>query len=143
MLDRLREKLSAEDAVCVGRVFRKHAVLEMPESERHLWSPQLHLRIDDGEDTPFLAARFSPRPNVWTFFMAIYGVLFMIGLFGCVVGMSQWSLGRTPWAFAILPASLAMGAFVYGAAFVGQGMSAEQMYELRAFAEKLGEAEGA
>jgi hypothetical protein len=33
------------------------------------------------------------------------------------------------------PVSLALIAFIYGAAFIGQGLSNEEMYELRAFVE--------
>ncbi len=40
------------------------------------------------------------------------------------------------------PVSLALIAFVYGAAFIGQGLSVDQMYALRAFVERVVQEEG-
>jgi hypothetical protein len=43
-------------------------------------------------------------------------------------------LGRDVWlAVGALAAMLFGGGFSYGAAYVGQGIGSEQMYELRAF----------
>ncbi len=129
----LQRQLLRGTPVCQGQVFRKHAVLQVRESARHLWSPYLNIEIREEEDAVRLHGRFSPHPNVWTAFMAIYGLLLMIGLGGLVLGLAQMSLGSAPWGWALMPAAMVMAAFVYGAVFIGQGMSAEQMYEMRSF----------
>jgi hypothetical protein len=136
-LDTLREHLKAEDAPCNGQVFRRHAMLQMPKRARHLWSPHLNLEVREYDEKHTLHGRFSPHPDVWTGFMAIYGVLLMIALGGLVLGLAQVTLGSGPWGLTLTPAALAMGAFVYGAAFIGQGMSAGQMYELRSFVDDV------
>ena len=63
--------------------------------------------------------------------MAIYGVLGMVALFALVFGYGQWSTGATPWGAAVSLGAVGAIGFVYGAAFIGQGLGAEQMYELR------------
>ena len=126
-----------------GTLFRRHAVLGVREEARHFWSPQLHLevRLPDADDedappAPQLHGRFSPHPHVWTMFMALYGVLGALGLAGLIAGLSQWTLGDAPWALIAIPVALALGGFVYGATFIGQGLGAEEMYALRSLLDR-------
>ena len=115
-----------------GLVFRRTAVLWLTRERRRFYSPCLHVHFgttDGGE--PRLLGRFAPHPNVWTGFMAGYGVLTMVALLSLVYGYVQWSLGHAPWAALGCPAALALMGFEYGAAFIGQGLGAEQMYTLR------------
>jgi hypothetical protein len=44
-------------------------------------------------------------------------------------------VGGPIWMIWAAPASVVLIAFIYGAAFIGQGLSAEEMFELRAFVE--------
>ncbi|MBL4634429.1 MAG: hypothetical protein JKY56_11185 [Kofleriaceae bacterium] len=133
----LKEELTAKDAPCTGVCFRRHAKRQVPKFARHFWSPVLNIEIREEEGESSLHGRFSPEPNIWTGFMAMYGVLVMVALVGSVVGLSQLSLGSLPWGLYLVPASLIMGAFIYGAAFIGQGLSAEQMYEMRSFVDDV------
>lgn len=142
VLQRIAELLP-DHGVCSGTVFRKHAVLFIRQRARHFWSPYLYLEAqlpdeedEDAPEAPRLHARFAPHPHVWTLFMAIYGVLGMAGMLGLMYGLSQWWLGWTPWAIAAAPASVALIGFVYGAAFIGQGLGGAQMYELRALLDR-------
>jgi len=145
VLDRLGERVVDHPQIA-GTFFRRHAVLRMTEREQHFWSPYLYLEAqlpdpddEDAPDAPQLHGRFAPHPHVWTLFMAIYGVLSLTALGGLMVGLSQWSLGWTPWALAVAPAAIALIGFVYGAAFIGQGLGAEQMYELRSLLDDAAE----
>ena len=136
LLDALKEVLERPDLRCTGTVFRKHAVLQMTEAEQHFWSPHLYLEVREraeeaGAQEPCMHGRFAPHPHVWTLFMAIYGLLVLGAIAGAVWGLSVWMLGQPPWALLAVPASLGLIAFTYGAAFIGQGLGAQQMYELR------------
>jgi len=119
-----------------GQVFAKHAVVQMRDGERTSWSPYLNLEVDDEPDGAAIRGRFSPHPNVWTLFMGVYMLIGLAGLAGLSYGIVQLTLGQVPWAFAIVPGSVALFGFVYGATLIGQGLGAEQMYRMRSLVDQ-------
>jgi hypothetical protein len=142
VLSWLKAELKKSGGPCLGIVVGPTAELRICQEDSHFWSPALSIKVvsreEDGERV--LRGRFGPHPHVWTMFMAIYGILAMIGLGGLMYGISQWALGWTPWALALAPASIALMAFTYGAVFIGQGLGAEQMYILRSVVDHALEA---
>lgn len=134
---RLEELLDEEDAPYVGQVRSRHAFIQLPRDERSMLSPYLNLEIKKKNHQCRLSGRFSPHPNVWTGFMAIYGVLTMLGIGGMMYGFAQMTVEETPWAFWAVPLSVGLVAFVYGAAIIGQGLTSDEMYRMRAYIECL------
>lgn len=132
---RLREQLEAPDAEFHGHVRTTFAFVRYPEERRSLLSPHLELELRDGPDGTVLRGRFSPRPNVWTGFMGLFFFLGLLGLGGLMYGLAQMMLDGPIWMMWSAPASLALIAFIYGAAFIGQGLSTDEMFELRSFVE--------
>jgi uncharacterized integral membrane protein len=132
----LKSLLDTEAGALRGQVFRKHAVVQMQDRERTFWSPYLNLEVEDEPDGSAIRGRFSPHPNVWTMFMGVYILLAIIALGGLSYGIVQYTLGQSPWAFAIVPAAVAMFGFVYGATLIGQGLGAEQMYTMRSLVDR-------
>ena len=65
--------------------------------------------------------------------MALFFFLGMVGLAGLVWGLAQLTIGGPLWTMWAAPISLALIAFTYGAAFIGQGLSNNEMYEIRSF----------
>lgn len=128
--------LRSGESDLVGQVLPGHAVLQLPPSRRTMLSPFLNLEIASDDAGAVLRGRFSPHPNVWTGFLALYGVLAMLGIVTSLYGVSQWSLGQPAWMLLGAPASLAAIAFVYGAAVIGQGLTADEMYDLRALVDR-------
>jgi len=100
------------------------------------WSPQLSLLLVGSSSGSLIKARFGPHPHVWGMFLAGYALTGMLtsalALFGCV----QLFLGQTPWALYATPAAALGITLVYGAAYVGQGLGAGQMHDLRTFLDK-------
>lgn len=138
LLTLLAERLAAPDAPFRGQVRKPHAFVRPHREERSLLSPNLNLEVvrgDDGRET--LHGRFSPHPNVWTGFMAVFAILGLLGLAGVMYGFAQITVDETPWALLAGPAAAALIAFVYGAAFIGQGLSADEMYTLRSWVDRL------
>jgi len=140
VMERLNAKLQRPEPHFSGQVLKRHAYLQVPRQKRSLLSPylnvQLHEREDGGTD---LRGRFSPHPAVWTGFMAVYGVLAMIGLAGLMFGWAQVTVDEYPWGFWVAPGCVALFGFVYGAAFIGQGLTATEMHDLRCFVERSAE----
>ncbi|MBW2161758.1 MAG: hypothetical protein JRH14_17640 [Deltaproteobacteria bacterium] len=135
-LDALRSALRDDAGALRGQVFRKHAVVEMRDGQRTFWSPYLNIEVEDEPDGSAIRGRFSPHPNVWTMFMAVYIFLAIVALGGITYGIVQLTLGQPPWALWIAPAAVAVFGFVYGATLIGQGLGAEQMYVMRSLIDR-------
>jgi len=138
----LNAALQSDNPACTGSSFGTAkdggAILRRPPKDQHFWSPALHLHIatdDDGTHT--LHGKFSPSSPVWTAFIAIYLSLACIAI-GCgSYGGAQMILDEEPWAFIGVPIAIALAAFTYGAAFIGQGLGSDDMYELRHFIDDV------
>lgn len=143
LLEEMAEALRDPACLVQGRLLRRNAELTTAERCQHVWSPYLTLQISEGDpERHVLFGRFGPHSNVWSGFMAIYGVLLMLGTLGIMLGVGQWLARLTPWGFVVAPAAMALGAFTYGAAFIGQGLGSEEMYELRSFVDRCISAAG-
>lgn len=143
------ERSGGRPGECRGQVFGKGAILRLCDAECRVWSPALHLAIEplDGEvgndgsvrpGQPWrLRGTFSPSSPVWTAFVAIYLALACVGIGAACWGGAQRIMNDPPWAFVGVPVALLLAGFTYGAAFIGQGLGAEDMYTLRTFVEHL------
>lgn len=132
----LRKRLQDKDIDVDGSVLRAGAELHTSPSRQHFWSPTLSVELVGDEGSTTLRARFAPSPSVWMLFIGIYGMIAMGGLAAVMYGVSQLMLGWSPWAFWGAPAAAALGAFVYGAVFIGQGLGAEEMHMQRSVVER-------
>jgi hypothetical protein len=134
----LAAALADPTARCQGGVFGAGAILRLRSEQRRIWSPALFLHVDvDGSGASTVHGRFSASSPVWTAFVAIYIALACVAVGAACYGGAQILLDETPWAFAGVPIALALAAFTCGAAFIGQGLGAEDMYELRSFVERV------
>ncbi len=133
----LSEQLAEEAAPCTGRVFDDYAILRVRTDTPAFWAPVLHLQCTQEQDESVLHGRFSPSSPVWTMFVAVYILLAIIAVAGASYGGAQWTMGDPPHAFWAVPAAVLAAAFTYGAAFIGQGLGAEEMYVLRSFVDRV------
>ena len=144
VLAQVHERLKRPGAPFTGQVLKRHAYVQLPRARRSLLSPYLNLQLREEEDGAVaLHGRFSPHPAVWTGFMGVYGVFAMVAACGLMYGWAQTTVDEYPWGFWLVPACLALAAFVYGAAVIGQGLTAGQMHEMRGFVERAAERAGA
>jgi len=121
---------------------------KIAKAEQRFWSPHLSVQIGDLEtshefdpipaetipvDAPraHLVARFSPRPEVWTMFMAIYFSTTICMFAAAIYAYVQWAMGAAPWALIGLPIGTVMIATLHLASLIGQGLSSDQMALLR------------
>lgn len=117
----------SDHAETAGNVFD----FKIEQVERRFWSPHLSVHLSEVDSGTEIFARYSPRPEIWTMFMAIYFIVAMGMGFAAIVGGTQMMLEFSPWAFLFLP----VGALVIGglhiASLIGQGLSSDQMQVLR------------
>jgi hypothetical protein len=133
--ERVRARLASHGAALEGSVHRRTIFLTVRAEARTFWSPHLDVQLDGTEaGGTRLFARFAPSPNVWASFLASQAVCALLGIGALVYATSLWTLGREVWpALAAFAGLFVLGGLSYGAAYVGQGLGSEQMYELRAF----------
>lgn len=137
------ERALAEPAVrCRGRRYGAGdgggVILRTCDADCRVWSPALYVHVDPQGDGGWqLTGRFSPSSPVWTAFVAIYLALACVAIGAACYGGAQIILGEPPWAFVGVPVALLLAGFTYGAAFIGQGLGSEDMYELRTFVERV------
>ena len=134
---RMKRRLEQGSKRICGQVTGDFAYVQIPPESQSLLSPHLNLELRPREGKVVLHGRFSPRPNVWTGFMAVYAVLAMSGFAGLMLGWAQTTVDEYPWGFWLAPAALALIGFVYGAAVIGQGLTADEMYVLRNFVDRM------
>ena len=116
---------------CRGTSARRCAELFVDESERRFWSPHLSIQVHEATNGSVLSCRYSPRPELWTFFMFVYFLMAFVVLFGSAFGYVQWLLGSTPWGLLAVPAGILVIVLLHGASLVGQRLSSDQMDLLR------------
>lgn len=133
---RLRTMLESDGCPFVGQVLETHAYVRIGRERRSLLSPNLDLELESAEGNARLRGRFTPHPSVWMGFMGVFGVLGMLGFAGLMHGLAQMTAHESPWGLLAVPIAGALIAFVYGASFIGQGLSADEMYELRTFVDE-------
>ena len=132
----LDEELERTETRCRGRLFGDYAIVRIRTEEREIWSPALYLHVDESDEgNPELRGQFSPSSPVWTAFVAIYLTLACLFIASACYGITQLTLDETPWALIGVPLTLLFAGLTYGATFIGQGLGAEDMYELRSFVE--------
>jgi hypothetical protein len=135
VLSHLHKRLRDKGCDADGSVLRQGAEIHTCHARQHFWSPTLSVQFATLETGRVLRGRFAPSPSVWMLFIGVYGIIAMAGVAALMYGISQLMLGWSPWAFWGVPASMALGAFVYGAVFIGQGLGAEEMHMQRSVVE--------
>ncbi len=136
VLQSVRSALQASSSVR-GMVLDSGCIeLTGTEERVRFWSPQLTIDVEEMEGGSLLHARFAPHPHVWGLYLALYATSVAFAIACTMYGVSQWMLDSDPWALYLIPISFVLSALVYGASYVGQGLGAMQMLELRVFVEK-------
>jgi hypothetical protein len=133
---RLRARLERNDVPYRGDFYPNHIIVSLPPEEEHFWSPQLSLDLQATNAGTVVRGIYAPRPSVWTMFMAMYAFAVFGGVIGVVFGSSQWTLGMEPTGLWAIPGAMALSAFTYGLALVGQWLSRDQIEALRAFTDR-------
>jgi flavin reductase (DIM6/NTAB) family NADH-FMN oxidoreductase RutF len=133
-----RAALARSGCPVAGKVRRRLFQLNPLPGEVTTWSPSLELRIEANERGGCIVrGRIGPQPHVWTTFAGVHMLLVMLGVAGLMGGISLGLVHGTYWPMWIPVGTLFLNAFVAGAAFIGQGLGAEQTYRLRSFVDDV------
>jgi len=133
VVDRFRAATQERSAPVRGTFLTNHGNFFIDEEQRHFWSPWILVDIRPHEEGSIVEGRFGPHPHLWMAFIGLHlAVTFAIIVTGSW-GAAQWIMGEPPWVFLGVPASVALGAFIVGAEFIGKGLGAEQVWLMRRF----------
>ncbi|MBL8940635.1 MAG: hypothetical protein JNM69_39185 [Archangium sp.] len=118
-----------------GSIHPRTLALWIRKPHEHFWSPHLDAQLSElpGGRTR-IDGFFAPHPQIWTAFVAVQLLFGLLSIAAGILLISQVTLnGRVLEASLLLAAMLVGGGLAYGAAYIGQGIGSEQMYELRSF----------
>lgn len=130
VLRRVRKAIEAQ--TCAGTASPGHLDLCVTRERQRLFSPHLNLELQPSELGTRMHGYFGPNPHVWALYLAMYSTLAFIAIVGLCVGLAQLTLGQLSWGLLAVPGAGLGAAAVYGSAFIGQRLSAEQMEMLEA-----------
>lgn len=119
-----------------GQFNGRHAMISIDETQRHFWSPWLHLEVrDDSPSQSVVAGRFSPHPSIWTAFMFSFFAIGCVTLFAGMFGVSQQMSGQSPWAYFVIPVGLIVALVLWFISKTGQKLAHAEMEQMRARVE--------
>ena len=133
---KFRDRLTEKDGQVTGIAIPNHIILKIHEEQRHYWSPQLSLSLEEKGDGTLVRGLYGPNPNVWATFFFGYAAIGIIALFTGMIGLSQWFLGLTAYWLWAIPVCLFIFLLLYLIAQAGQKVGAQQMFELHHFYEE-------
>lgn len=111
--------------------------LVLSGSRVRFWSPQLSLLLEESGTGSRIKARFGPHPHVWGMFLAGYALSGLLTAALLMLGLVQVFLDQTAWALYLAPVTAIGVGLIYGTAYIGQGLGAGQMHDLRTFLDQV------
>jgi len=137
-LSELIEKgLNDKERECEYQFITGSLRIKIPEKDRHYWSPELNLAIDqDGEET-VIVGRYGPSSGTWTMIVAGYAALGLLTFFIGLYGSARLSVGLSASILWLIPVFLVLALALYITAQFGQKLGAEQMYQLHFFYQSI------
>lgn len=124
---------------CVIESVPGYVTLKVNQEDRHFWSPQLSLVLEESEDGNGTEVNglYGPNGNVWTLFAFGYMALGILITFISIIGFSQRSLGMECKILWTLPFLIGGLVILYFISQFGQKLGAEQMFTLHHAVERI------
>lgn len=135
VISRIKKKVEDADTPCKGWVKDGYALICAPENERHIWTPQINLQIDEIEEGTEVRGVIGPSANIWTAFAFTFSILGFFTFVSLFWGLSRLSLDHSANILWAVPVTLSLILGVYILARVGQQLSKNEVKELKKFVE--------
>jgi hypothetical protein len=136
-MGRMSLRLRASAGFVCGVAAAGRVELYVPPSRQRLWSPELVVEVRATDEGTVLEGRYGPHPHVWVGYAALFAVVAVGITASLVFAFAEWTMKVSPVALYALGPLALVGAILYVFAFVGQGLAADQMDELRAFLDEV------
>lgn len=132
-LSQMESALRSKGAICNGRVVGKHCKLYLPKASQQFWSPELNLAVEITEEGTLLRGFYGPKPTVWTMFVFFYSLVAFAIIIISIVGLSQYSLGKSSSILWFVPVLILLFLSLYLSSYFGQKKAASQIDILNQF----------
>lgn len=137
IINRIRENAQDPNTEFTGWAKEEYAQISAPENEKHIWTPQLNLQIEEIEEGTEVKGVIGPSANVWTAFAFSFSFLGFAAFISLFWGLSRLSLDYSADILWLVPVSLILivGVYIFGR--IGQQLSRDQIKELKMFIESI------
>ena len=139
LMQNIKENLRHPEAPCEGRFIHGHGSLFIKGPERHYWSPELNLTLEDEDGKTLIRGLYGPRSQVWTMFVLFYSTIGFAMLIVLFYGLTLYSLDQPSGILWLLPVLLAILLTLYLVSYFGQRLGKKQMIILHDFLENCKE----
>ncbi len=136
MHERFKKILEAETQTYQGIINSERAIVRLRKDRDQYWHPQLSLRIEQEDGKTYLNGLFGPHPNVWTFFMFLYGLGTSLILFIGMYGLVELTMGKSSYFIWFNALGLFIIITTYIASKIGQEYSKEHTKSMIKFLKK-------
>lgn len=131
------DEMQSEEEKCNLSVRSGHIVVRINEKEKHFWSPQLDLSIEEEEGQTLIHGFYGPNPHTWALFTYGYVILGIVFTFVGIWCLSKWTLHKSAPELWLLMIIAILALTLYIIAQFGQKIGAEQMYKLHFFYQRV------
>jgi len=137
---RIKTKLKSGECNCVGQVTAHFATIYPPPEDKHYWSPQLTITLEEDEKGTLVRGLYGPRPAVWTMFVFFYSIIGFATAMVTMIGLSFWTIGQPATILWAVPGLILLFLSLYLVAYFGQRFGQKQMTRIhRLLEDTLGE----
>ncbi len=137
VVQRFEAALQREDHPFVGVTASRHVDLLVHEGERRLWSPAMNIEAVQETGGTVMYCRVGPHPHLWGAYVAMYATCAFVAFASCMLAVSQWTIGQSPWAFWLTALGTGLAALVYLSGFVGQRLARAEWLAMAMFAQQV------
>ncbi len=134
---RISDYINSSDNYCKGWVKEGYAIVCASVNEKHIWTPQLSLQIDELENGTELRGVIGPGPSVWTGFIFAFSLLGFLLFVISMWGLINLSLNKDATILWLVPVDLLLIFLVYISARIGQSLSKKEVMYLHKFVETI------
>lgn len=134
---RIETRLQSHPEDCTGMLIPNYFTLKIPPEQRHFWSPQLSLHLEEEEGQTVIRGLYGPHPNIWALFTFGYATVGILTLFIGMIGLSKWSLGKSAMELWTLPIFIIVAIALYLSSQVGQKLGVEETFTIHHFLEEI------
>jgi len=136
----LKKKIQIRKDEFTGVFMQGHITIKINQHNRHIWSPQLNLSLEQTNEITIIRGLYGPNPTIWAIFFFGYAALGIIILIVGMLLLSQYMLGLSTDLWWVIPVCVAIAILLYFIAQTGQKIGASQMFDLHhLYEETVGE----